>query len=395
MFFNFCFFFKIQYVDFIFGCIYFIIIYCLLYFFEGQKKNPDNVKSRKLRLSSRKRKMKVKKFVKEQREKISSAMLKTLRRESEGSDACHRSSSTTEWNFNVISILTPKSNSESENSELSSPLTNVTQPSSTIIPTTTTTTTTRFKSSFSLDLLGEYTDLRFPHLWYPRTRVLRRRVILHVGPTNSGKTHHALMRLLNAPSGIYAAPLRLLAHEVYEKIIAAGVPCSLITGQTVIRNPLARHVSCTVEICDLNTRVAVAVIDEMQLIGDPDRGWSWTRALLGLQADELHLTGDDSAIDLICSLCTKMNDIVEVNYYNRLSPLIPAEIPVGMSLRNLRPGDAVITFSRRDLYLLKRLIERVNPRLKCCVVYGFVLFEHKRFSLPFHSTPFIFRSLGS
>jgi ATP-dependent RNA helicase SUPV3L1/SUV3 len=128
--------------------------------------------------------------------------------------------------------------------------------------------------------------------------------------------------------------------------------------------------------CDLSARVAVAVIDEMQLIGDPERGWSWTRALLGLQADELHLTGDDSAVDIICSLCAKMNDIVDVKYYKRLSPLVPAKIPVGTSLRNLQPGDAIITFSRRSLYQLKSLIERVNPRLKCCVVYGFVLFVY-------------------
>jgi ATP-dependent RNA helicase SUPV3L1/SUV3 len=236
--------------------------------------------------------------------------------------------------------------------------------------TATVTTSSLSALSARLALLDEFTDLRFPHLWYPRTRALRRHIVLHVGPTNSGKTHSALTRLLKAPSGIYAAPLRLLAHEVYEKIVAAGVPCDLVTGQTVIRTPLARHVSCTVEMCDLDVRVAVAVIDEMQLIGDPERGWAWTRALLGLQADEIHLTGDDSAVALITSLCAKMNDTVVVKHYRRLSPLLPAKAPVGMSLHALKPGDAVITFSRDSIYHLKSLIERVNPRLKCCVVYG-------------------------
>lgn len=286
----------------------------------------------------------------------------------------HSHSKQMQWNFNTSSIL----------STSDMPLT-----SSTITETTTTTTTrttadattaTLGVSSISsstnndtryFDLLNQFTDLRFPHLWYPRARALRRRITLHVGPTNSGKTHAALTQLISASSGVYAAPLRLLAHEVYEKILDAGVPCDLVTGQTVIRTPLARHVACTVEMCDLSARVAVAVIDEMQLIGDPERGWAWTRALLGLQADEIHLTGDDSAIELIKALCAKMNDIVNVKYYTRLSPLVPAKYPVGTSLRTLQPGDAVITFSRRSLYELKSLIEHLNPHLKCCVVYGY------------------------
>ncbi|KAJ2420957.1 RNA helicase, partial [Coemansia sp. RSA 2522] len=62
--------------------------------------------------------------------------------------------------------------------------------------------------------LREITDLRFPHEWTLGARTMKRRIIMHVGPTNSGKTYHALERLKNCKSGVYCSPLRLLAHEV-------------------------------------------------------------------------------------------------------------------------------------------------------------------------------------
>ena len=65
-------------------------------------------------------------------------------------------------------------------------------------------------------------DLRYPAEWFPATRALHRTVHLHVGPTNSGKTYHALQRLEKAERGAYAGPLRLLAHEVYSRMNAKG-----------------------------------------------------------------------------------------------------------------------------------------------------------------------------
>ena len=73
-------------------------------------------------------------------------------------------------------------------------------------------------------------DLRKPHLWYPVARSLQRRLVYHVGPTNSGKTYNALQAMRAARSGVYCGPLRLLAMEIYDELNAAGTYCNLITG---------------------------------------------------------------------------------------------------------------------------------------------------------------------
>ncbi len=73
-------------------------------------------------------------------------------------------------------------------------------------------------------------DMRQPHSWYKAARKMKRTVIYHAGPTNSGKTHAALEALSKAQSGVYCGPLRLLAVEVFEKMNNRGVPCNLLTG---------------------------------------------------------------------------------------------------------------------------------------------------------------------
>ncbi len=80
-------------------------------------------------------------------------------------------------------------------------------------------------------------DFRFPYEWFPATRTMQRTIHLHVGPTNSGKTYQALKALEGARSGIYAGPLRLLAHEIYTRFQAKGLRCALVTGR---RAPDAR-----------------------------------------------------------------------------------------------------------------------------------------------------------
>ena len=73
-------------------------------------------------------------------------------------------------------------------------------------------------------------DLRLPHSWYPMARSMRRRLIYHGGPTNSGKTHNALVAMQKAESGVYCGPLRLLAMEIFDRTNADGLFCSLLTG---------------------------------------------------------------------------------------------------------------------------------------------------------------------
>ena len=74
-------------------------------------------------------------------------------------------------------------------------------------------------------------DLEAFHQTFPLARSLNRKIHFHLGPTNSGKTHEALMQLQSASSGVYLAPLRLLAMEIRDRLMEAGVPCNLVTGE--------------------------------------------------------------------------------------------------------------------------------------------------------------------
>uniref|UniRef100_A0A803V7U5 ATP-dependent RNA helicase SUPV3L1, mitochondrial n=1 Tax=Ficedula albicollis TaxID=59894 RepID=A0A803V7U5_FICAL len=222
-----------------------------------------------------------------------------------------------------------------------------------------------------MDDLRKISDLRLPPNWYPDARAIQRKIIFHAGPTNSGKTYHAIQRFLSAKSGIYCGPLKLLAHEIFQKSNDANVPCDLVTGEErVFANEDARqapHVACTIEMCSTNTPYEVAVIDEIQMIRDPARGWAWTRALLGLCAEEIHVCGEPAAIDLVTELMYTTGEEVEVRNYERLTPLTVLDYALE-SLDNLRPGDCIVCFSKNDIYSVSRQIEARG--LECAVIYG-------------------------
>uniref|UniRef100_A0A8C9ZI99 ATP-dependent RNA helicase SUPV3L1, mitochondrial n=1 Tax=Sander lucioperca TaxID=283035 RepID=A0A8C9ZI99_SANLU len=219
--------------------------------------------------------------------------------------------------------------------------------------------------------LRKISDLRVPANWYPEARAIQRKVIFHAGPTNSGKTYHAIQRYLAAKSGVYCGPLKLLAHEIFEKSNNAGVPCDLVTGEERTFMDLdgraAGHVACTIEMCSVTTPYEVAVIDEIQMIRDLSRGWAWTRALLGLCAEEIHVCGEPAAIDFIRELMFTTGEEVEVNTYQRLTPFTILDHAVE-SLDNLRPGDCIVCFSKNDIYSISRQIEARG--LECAVIYG-------------------------
>ncbi|KAJ4967654.1 hypothetical protein NE237_014355 [Protea cynaroides] len=225
----------------------------------------------------------------------------------------------------------------------------------------------RFSSSSGTTKF-DFTDLTRPHTWYPNARKKKRNVIVHVGPTNSGKTYHALKQLESSLTGIYCSPLRLLAWEVSKRLNKANVPCDLLTGQEKEEIDGAKHKAVTVEMADVTSDYHCAVIDEIQMIGCRTRGFSFTRALLGISADELHLCGDAAAVPLIQEILKVTGDVVKVQYYERLSPLVPSKAPLG-SFSNIRTGDCMVTFSRHKIYKLKREIESGGKRL-CSVVYG-------------------------
>ncbi|KAJ0232731.1 DExH-box ATP-dependent RNA helicase DExH16 [Hirschfeldia incana] len=220
------------------------------------------------------------------------------------------------------------------------------------------------ESSSSFD----FTDLTCPHTWYPIARRKKRKVILHVGPTNSGKTYNALKQLERSSSGVYCGPLRLLAWEVAKRLNKANVPCDLITGQEKELVEGANHKSVTVEMADVTSVYDCAIIDEIQMVGCKQRGFSFTRALLGIAANEIHLCGDPAVVPLVEDILKVTGDNVEVHTYERLSPLVPLKVPV-RSVSDIKTGDCLVTFSRKDIYRHKNTIEKAGKHL-CSVVYG-------------------------
>ncbi|KAJ3415112.1 ATP-dependent RNA helicase supv3l1, mitochondrial [Chytridiales sp. JEL 0842] len=221
----------------------------------------------------------------------------------------------------------------------------------------------------NIDTLMRFSDLRTPAEWYPEARLMKRRIIMHVGPTNSGKTYRALQRLEQASSGLYAGPLRLLAHEVYDRMNEKGVPFNLLTGEERRESDGVEKWAATVEMSPLNKKLAVAVIDEIQMINDDQRGWAWTQALLGLQAEEIHLCGEETALPLIQRICESTGETVEVNRYERLTKLEVEQRGLDQNVKFLRKGDCYIAFSRKRIFEARKMIE-TKTGLKCAVIYG-------------------------
>ncbi|KAK2968047.1 hypothetical protein RJ640_003781 [Escallonia rubra] len=223
----------------------------------------------------------------------------------------------------------------------------------------------------------ESADLTKPHTWFPFARAMKRKVIYHCGPTNSGKTYNALQRFMEAKKGIYCSPLRLLAMEVFDRVNAHGVYCSLQTGQEKKFVPFSNHIACTVEMVSTNELYDVAVIDEIQMIGDPTRGYAWARALLGLKADEIHVCGDPSVLDIVRKICSSTGDELVEHQYERFKPLVVEAKTLLGDLKNVRSGDCVVAFSRREIFEVKLAIEKYTSH-RCCVIYGALPPETRR-----------------
>lgn len=216
-------------------------------------------------------------------------------------------------------------------------------------------------------------DIGNPAEWYPQARKMKRKIIMHVGPTNSGKTFNSLKAFAAAKSGYYAGPLRLLAREIYERFNADGIPCNLITGEEVIPRldeygNLSTLSSGTIEMIPLHKKMDICIIDEIQMIADTQRGSAWTNAVLGVQAKEVHLCGEESAVNLIKEMLKSTGDELEVKKYDRLGKLTVLDKPVGR-LANLQKGDCLVVFSKRKILELKCEIEQTTD-LKVGVIYG-------------------------
>ena len=147
--------------------------------------------------------------------------------------------------------------------------------------------------------------------------------------------------------------------------------CNLITGEEQrIVSQDAGLVSCTVEMMEQSVRrLDVAVIDEIQMIANPERGGAWTSALLGVNASEVHLCGEERAVPLVEALLKDTGDELIVNRYERLTPLQVADESLDGDFTKVRKGDCIVTFARSNIFKLKDIIESTT-NLKCAVVYG-------------------------
>ncbi|GAA98391.1 uncharacterized protein L969DRAFT_85613 [Mixia osmundae IAM 14324] len=208
-------------------------------------------------------------------------------------------------------------------------------------------------------------------------RAIPRTIHVHVGPTNSGKTHNALRALADSDNGAYAGPLRMLAHEVFHRFNSGDIKgkrgqslqCNLITGEDIRQvSPEAGLVSCTIEMVPIKKLMDVTVIDEIQLMALHDRGAAWTGALINLQARNVHVCGEPSAVGLIYKIARQCGDNVVLHEYDRLSPLTLSKKALG-SLKQLERGDCLVAFSRKRIFQLKRDIER-DTNLRVAVAYG-------------------------
>ncbi|RNA39537.1 ATP-dependent RNA helicase mitochondrial, partial [Brachionus plicatilis] len=219
--------------------------------------------------------------------------------------------------------------------------------------------------------LKHISDLTEPSYWYIEARDVKRQIIYHAGPTNSGKTYSALKRFQESSSGIYCGPLKLLANEVFIKTNNAGHKCDLVTGEErkfgdESGNP-SEHMACTVEMVNLEKNYEVAVIDEIQMIKDQQRGWAWTRALLGIKAQEIHVCGDLSATDLISDLSFLTGDDFELKTYERLTSLTVMDKSFE-SYDNVQPGDCFVCFNKNDIYNVLNNLEVRGHEV--AVIYG-------------------------
>ena len=200
---------------------------------------------------------------------------------------------------------------------------------------------------------------------FPMAREMRRKLTLHIGPTNSGKTYEAMQKLREADTGYYLAPLRLLALEGYEDLKADGIDVSLITGEEQLVNEDATHISSTIEMLNFEVDVNVCVIDEVQMIDDRDRGWAWANAIIGTPAKEVIMTGSPNVREAVVALAAYLGEELEVIEFERKNPL--TLLQTSTDIKDVKEGSAIIAFSRRDVLRLK---QKFSKHFSVSVVYG-------------------------
>ena len=202
---------------------------------------------------------------------------------------------------------------------------------------------------------------------YKETRRMKRHFYLHVGETNTGKTYSSIKRLMEAESGVYLAPLRLLALEIQDKLNSENIACSLLTGEEEDIITYAYHVSSTIEKLQLGTPYDVCVIDEAQMIADNQRGWAWTRAIIGVLAPEVHICMAPEALDIVIKLIKDCDDTYEVIRHKRDTELIVEDKKFNLE-RDVKKGDALVVFGKKKALAVSAQL--LNNNIKTSIIYG-------------------------
>ena len=181
-----------------------------------------------------------------------------------------------------------------------------------------------------------------------------RNVTAVLGPTNTGKTHLAIERMLGHQSGLIGLPLRLLAREVYDKIVArvGADAVALVTGEEKTKPARPRYYVCTVEAMPRDLAVDFLAIDEVQLAADPERGHVFTDRLLHARGrEETLLLGAQTIRQAIADLIPGANFISRP----RLSKLNYAG---EKKITRLPARSAVVAFSAAEVYAIAELVRR-------------------------------------
>ena len=180
------------------------------------------------------------------------------------------------------------------------------------------------------------------------------RIIAVLGPTNTGKTTYAIERMLAHRTGVIGLPLRLLAREVYDRIVALRGPSvvALVTGEERIVPPRTQYWVCTVEAMPQGMGADFLAVDEIQLCADPERGHVFTERLLSARG--LHETlfmGADTMRDPIQSLIPDAQFVAR----ERMSELTYSG---PKKISRMRPRSAIVGFSVENVYAIAELIRR-------------------------------------
>src|SRR6056297_1736896 len=182
----------------------------------------------------------------------------------------------------------------------------------------------------------------------------RGRVAAILGPTNTGKTHYAIERMLAHRTGVIGLPLRLLAREVYDKIVALRGPSvvALVTGEERIVPERTQYWVCTVEAMPVGNGADFLAIDEIQLCADPERGHVFTDRLL--RARGLHETlflGSDTMRGTIAALVPRAR-FMRRERFSRLT------YTGAKKISRMKPRSAIVCFSVENVYAIAELIRR-------------------------------------